>query len=273
MAKRKSAPTKQRRGAPDRVWLYGGHAVLAALANPARTCERLVLAAESRTRWADAVAHAGNARPAGALSLPDPEFPERRELARLLPEGAVHQDIAARVAPLTQPALADVVDGLPAETRAAVVLLDHVTDPQNVGAVLRSAAAFGAAAVVTTQRNAPPETGALAKAASGALEHVAMPREVNLARSITELQDAGFHLLGLAGDAAADLPAEAGETRTGLVMGAEGTGLRRLTRERVDQLVRIPAHGPLPDLNVSNAAAIALYEVIGRPGNTAPPDA
>jgi len=266
MAKRKSARPAQRHAQPAGVWLYGGHAVLAALNNPARTCRRLLLAAESRPRWAESVDHARHTRPPAAPALPAVDVVERREIARLLPEGAVHQDIAVLAAPLAQPALADVVDTLSPGSPAAVVLLDQVTDPQNAGAVLRSAAAFGAAAVVTTQRNAPAESGALAKAASGGLEHVAMPREVNLARAISDLQDAGFRALGLAGEAHATLPAETGEQRTALVLGAEGAGLRRLTRERVDRLVRIPAAGPLPALNVANAASVALYETIGRRG-------
>jgi len=265
MSKRKPAGAKARRTSrEDGIWLYGGHAVLTALANPARVGRRLVLAAESGRRWREAVEQARARRPRTAPAVPTTEIVERRELARLLPESAVHQDIALLAAPLAQPALADVLDGLPAETPAAAVLLDQVTDPQNVGAVLRSAAAFGAAAVVTTQRNAPPESGALAKAASGALEHVAMPREVNLARAIGELQGADFSVLGLADEAAAELPAEADQPRTALVLGAEGTGLRRLTRERTDRLVRIPAGGPLPALNVANAAAVALYEILGR---------
>ncbi len=139
-----------------------------------------------------------------------------------------------------------------------------MTDPQNVGAVLRAAAAFGAAAVVTTKANAPAESGALAKAASGALEHVPYLQIPNLARALAELQDAGFFCLGLAGEAEATLAIAAGAERLAVVLGAEGAGLRRLTRERCDALVRLPTRGPIADLNVAAAAAVALYELLGR---------
>ncbi|RDD61618.1 23S rRNA (guanosine(2251)-2'-O)-methyltransferase RlmB [Ferruginivarius sediminum] len=245
----------------DSAWLWGGHAVLAALANRARRCRRLLLAAESAETWQSRAAPLLNARqdlPQGA------EIVSRQELAGVLPPHAVHQGIALLAEPLRQPTLGDVIDALPTGQPAAMVILDQVSDPQNVGAVLRSAAAFGAAAVIATKHNAPTETGALAKAASGALEHVPFPHVPNLARAIEELQAAGFRVLGLAGEATALLADESGETRTAIVLGAEGRGLRRLTRERCDALVRLPTDGAIADLNVSNAAAVALYELLGR---------
>jgi 23S rRNA (guanosine2251-2'-O)-methyltransferase len=188
--------------------------------------------------------------------LPPGRPPERCEaatLAGLLPSGAVHQGLAALVEPL---------EDLPAETPAHILVLDQVTDPQNVGAILRSAAAFGAAGLVLTERHAAPESGVLAKAASGALDVLPILRVVNLARSIETLKRAGFWCLGLAAEGQSTL-AEAKPTgRVALVLGAEGTGLRRLTREHCDQLVRLPTRGPIDQLNVSSAAAVALYELV-----------
>lgn len=233
-------------------WLYGTHAVTAALANPARRLRRLVLAEDQ------ALPSPG----AGAgRDLPAPERLDRNALAALLPPGAVHQGVAALVEPLEPAELETLSRGWTATDQpTAVLVLDQVTDPQNVGAVLRSAAAFGAAAVVLTERHAAPESGALAKAASGALELVPLVRVVNLVRALDHLKAAGFWCVGL--DAAGRDPLDKApmEGRLALVLGSEGGGLRRLTRESCDLLVRLPTGGPLRDLNVSNAAAVALYE-------------
>ncbi len=223
------------------LWLYGRHAVRAALANPDREVHRLLVAR-------------------GAEALPDGAFPAAEAVTReaiqaILAPGAVHQGIAAEVEPLAQPAIGDIA----AAGTALLVALDQVTDPRNIGAVLRSAAVFGAAAVIVPDRHAPEETGALAKAASGALEQVPLVRVVNLTRALEQLKHAGFWCLGL--DSAGETPIEQapGARRRVLVMGAEGAGLRRLTRECCDVLVRIGGGGTRASLNVSNAAAIALY--------------
>lgn len=182
-------------------------------------------------------------------------------LAALLPQGAVHQGLAALVDPLPMVDLAELLEDLPPDAPTRLLLLDQVTDPQNVGAILRSAAALGAAGVILTERHAAPESGSLAKAASGALDVLPLVRVVNLSRAIEALKQAGFWCLGLAAEGEMTL-AEAKPTgRIALVLGAEGTGLRRLTREHCDQLVRLPTQGPIDQLNVSNAAAIALYEL------------
>jgi 23S rRNA (guanosine2251-2'-O)-methyltransferase len=227
------------------VWLYGRHAVLAALANPDRRVERILATKEFAER------HTGEL--GGKVDL----F-SRDELGQRLPAGAVHQGIAALVAPLEDPQLEDLL--AKCGDNALVLALDQVTDPHNVGAILRSAAAFGVAGLVVTERHAPADTGVLAKAASGALEIVPLVRAVNLARTLDQLKEAGFWLYGLdeKGDAAIGDLDLAG--RACIVLGAEGEGLRRLTAEKCDRLVTIPTDARLAALNVSNAAAIAAYE-------------
>lgn len=238
---------------PTDRWLYGHHAVTAALNNPQRRPERLlatVNAAERLRRDCPAAA---------------PEIVDRPAIDAVLPPGAVHQGLALLAGPLPAPGLDELLETLGKE--ALVVVLDQVTDPQNVGAILRSCAAFGAAAMIVPRRHAPPVTGVLAKAASGALEHVPLIEVANLERALARLKDAGFWCLGL--DAAADrsIDAVAPDPRLALVMGAEGPGLRRLTAERCDLLARLPTRGPIGTLNVSNAAAVALYALARRRGD------
>jgi 23S rRNA (guanosine2251-2'-O)-methyltransferase len=228
------------------VWLYGRHPVLAALANPERRIERLVATKEAAERHAAEFA----GKPLQILA--------REEMAQRLPAGAVHQGVAALVTPLEDAQLEDVLARC--GEQALVLALDQVTDPHNVGAILRTAAAFGAAGLVVTERHAPADTGVLAKAASGGLELVPMVRAVNLARTLEQLKEAGFWIYGLdeRGDAAIGSLDLGG--RVCVVLGAEGEGLRRLTAEKCDRLVTIPTKAALASLNVSNAASIALYE-------------
>jgi 23S rRNA (guanosine2251-2'-O)-methyltransferase len=219
--------------------------VLAALANPERRLERLYMTREVAEHHA--APFASNA-----------ELLSREDLAQKLPAGAVHQGIAALFAPLEEPQIEDVLARCGDD--ALVLALDQVSDPHNVGAILRSAAAFGVAGLIVTDRHAPSDTGVLAKAASGALEIVPMVRAVNLARALEQLKDAGFWLYGLdeRGDSSiVDLDLAG---RACIVLGAEGEGLRRLTAERCDRLVTIPTQAQLAALNVSNAAAVAAYE-------------
>lgn len=250
---RRPRPAEQRH-APETprgaVWLYGHHAVAAALANPQRRLRRLVITEDAEAALAE------------KLPPPWPLPPERVERARLdqlLGRDIAHQGVALLADPLAQPALASVL-----ERSGPILVLDQVTDPRNVGAILRSAAAFGAAAVVVPEHGAPPVTGALAKAASGALEVVPLVRVVNLAQALETLKDAGFWCLGLDGAATQDLAALDLASRVALVLGAEGEGLRRLTRERCDVLVRLSTRHPWHSLNVSNAAAVALYDIATR---------
>ncbi|MGH6985158.1 MAG: 23S rRNA (guanosine(2251)-2'-O)-methyltransferase RlmB [Stellaceae bacterium] len=243
------------------AWLYGRHAVEAALGNPARRCQRLIALRETAGE-ADMLLRGAHAKPPRA----GVEIVERRALEKLLPNGAVHQGLALAAEPLPAADFGSIL--ATAATQDApqiVVVLDQVTDPHNVGAILRSAAAFGALAVIVPEHGAPSVTGALAKAASGALEEVPLLRVANLSRALEKLKDAGFWSLGLDEEAeqtiaALDLPA-----RVVLVLGAEGSGLRRLTREHCDFLARLPTRSAMASLNVSNAAAVALYALSQRP--------
>ncbi len=234
-------------------WLYGLHPVLAALKNPRRTPRRLLVTADGEVALREALA--------GQTIRFTPERIERARFHTFLPEDVIHQGIALLVEPLQPMALDQAI----AEGKGPVLLLDQVTDPRNVGAIMRSAAAFGAAALVLQDRHAPPETGALARAASGMLELLPLVREVNLSRAIAQLQRAGFWVMGLAGDAPRSLAQAVhglGERRVALVLGAEDTGLRRLQREACDELVRVPMAPGVESLNVAAAAAVALYELV-----------
>ena len=247
----------RRAAAAETVWLFGLHAVRDALTNPARAKLRLVLTRNAADRLADAVAAAGM----------EPEIVEPRKFdahVPLDPEN-VHQGAALEVRPLGWGSLADLaVSGAGAPL---VVLLDRVTDPHNVGAVLRSAEVFGARAVIAPLRHSAPETGALAKTASGALERQPYLRVVNLADAMTDLKAMGYLLFGLDGTAdttLAEALQDAGSRPVGLVLGAEGPGLREKTKDTCDRLVRIPFAGAFGSLNVSNAAAVALYAASQR---------
>ncbi len=241
------------------LWLYGEHAVLAALGNPRRRVHRLVLSrAAAKSHEREIGARLDTRRTAIEVRVE----PNREAFSALLPDAAVHQGLAAEVSPLAQPGLADLETG-PEGRRSLLVLLDQVTDPQNVGAILRSASAFGALAVLAPERNAADETGALAKAASGALEAIPYIRVVNLVRTLEQLKDQGYWCLGLGAEAGETIDRVTPGNRVALVLGAEGSGLRRLTREHCDFLARLPTRGPVDQLNVSNAAAVALYALLG----------
>ena len=247
----------RRAAAAETVWLFGLHAVRDALVNPQREKLRLVLTKNAADKLGEAIAAAGL----------EPEIVDTRKFGSLVPlaEENVHQGAALEVKPLRWGRLAEVcISGAGAPL---VVLLDQVTDPHNVGAILRSAEVFGARAVIATARHAAPETGALAKTASGALERQPYLRVTNLAEAMEELRDMGFVLIGLAGEAETELAealAEAGSRPVALVLGAEGPGLREKTRATCDRLVRIPFPGGFGSLNVSNAAAVALYAASRR---------
>jgi 23S rRNA (guanosine2251-2'-O)-methyltransferase len=237
--------------------LYGKHAVFAALANPRRRIQRLLLTQEARDSQQDDIAEALDKGEHGTIEIISLK---KSALEEHLPPGAVHQGMALEASPPETLHIEDIIDRCENDAKATIVILDQATDPHNIGAILRSAAAFGAAAVVVQDRNAPDITGTMAKAASGALERVALVRTTNLARAMEKAKAAGFWCIGLDGQATQTLAEVDLSGRVALVLGAEGSGLRRLTRENCDLLVKVPMTGAVESLNLSNAAAIALYE-------------
>jgi len=240
----------------ETIWLFGLHAVRDALLNPNRQIERLVVTKNAADKLADAIAQSGIT----------PELSDPRKFAAPLDSGSVHQGAALEAKPLAWGSLEDVALA-PGQGAPRLVLLDQVTDPHNVGAILRSAEVFGANAVIGTLRHSAPETGALAKTASGALERQPYLRMRNLAEPIIQLQDMGYLVVGLDGEAEQSLDAVAADNKDraiALVLGAEGPGLRQRTKETVDMLVKIPFSREFGSLNVSNAAAVALYAVQNR---------
>jgi 23S rRNA (guanosine2251-2'-O)-methyltransferase len=244
--------------------LYGRHAVAAALGNPERLWRRLVIVAGHEEEAAALVAAARAARRGSGAAI---SVLDHSGFAAILPRDAVHQGLALEVEPLPEPDLDSVLCAGPASGPCIIVVLDQLSDPQNIGAVLRSAAAFGALAVVIPAHGAPPKAGALAKAASGALERVPLVRVVNLARALDRLKGAGFWVCGLDETAPQPLAQLDAGARVAIVLGSEGGGIRRLVRERCDFHARLPTRPAQPTLNVSNAAAVALYELTrGRDG-------
>jgi 23S rRNA (guanosine2251-2'-O)-methyltransferase len=243
------------------MWLYGIHPVLAALANPRRRALRILLTSDAEEALGARLEVLAQSHPNG---LPKPEILSRDTIERALPRGAVHQGVAAQVQGLDDTDIEDICRATEGQDGARVIVLDQVTDPHNVGAVIRSAAAFGAAAVILPERNSPGDGGILAKSASGAIERVPLVRVVNLARALGRLKQAGFWCVGLDGDATTPLNEADLTGKVALVLGAEGEGLRRLTRENCDLMVRIPINKGVESLNVSNAAAISLYELARR---------
>ncbi len=237
--------------AAETVWLFGLHAVRDALLNPRRERLRLIVTRNATDKLAEAIAEAGM----------EPEMSDPRKFAAPLDPQSVHQGAALEVKPLNWGRLEDVALG-GADGPPRIVLLDRVTDPHNVGAILRSAEVFGAAAVVGTLHHSAPETGALSKTASGALERQPYLRERNLADVMERLRDMGYMIFGLDGEADETLEAAVDPVRdrpVALVLGAEGPGLRQKTKETCDALVKIPFARAFGSLNVSNAAAVALY--------------
>lgn len=241
------------RASPGHVRLWGKHPVEAALKNPARQHRKLWATRES----IDALD--------GELPPDFPvEYADVSDLARLVAKDAPHQGLVLECEPLSDRFLDEVATGDP---ERPVVILDQVTDPHNVGAILRSAAAFGAACIVTQDRHAPPESGVVGKSASGALETVPWVRVVNLARALDELADAGYWRIGMAGEADATLADSMPKGAMAIVLGAEGEGLRHNIAAHCDAMARLPINSTIESLNVSNAAAIALYAAATRPGD------
>jgi 23S rRNA (guanosine2251-2'-O)-methyltransferase len=234
--------------------LYGRHAVIAALANPERVIRKI---------W-------GTREVINALELPSNlpiVYADVADMGRYVPHDAPHQGLVAEVEPLEDIWLGDMLEqGVPdEEARRPILVLDQVTDPHNVGAILRSAAAFNALGIVTQDRHAPPESGVVARAAAGALEIVPWVRVVNLSRALDEIAEAGYWRIALDGEAKESLgTALSGANRVALVLGAEGEGLRLNSINHCDMLAKLPIHPRMESLNVSNAAAIALYACTTR---------
>ena len=228
------------------LWIYGVHAAAAAIDNPEREVLRILATENMLSRLG---------MPED-IDRPRPEMVEPKAIEQYLPNDAVHQGLAVQVRPLESYQLDDILD-----LDKPIVVLDQVTDPHNVGAVMRSAAAFDAAGVVITHNHAPKETAVMAKSACGAMDIVPLVTVTNLANTLRELKDEGYWIWGMDGQAKEALRAAKPDAKTVLVMGAEGKGLRRLTEEMCDLLVKLPIHGQMESLNVSAAAAIALYEM------------
>jgi 23S rRNA (guanosine2251-2'-O)-methyltransferase len=249
-----------RRRGGETVWLFGLHAVRDALVNPARDRRRLVVTRNAADRLEQAIAASGMT----------PELVDPRRFDVPIDAQSVHQGAALEAAPLDWGSVSEIC--APRGGAPLVLLLDRVTDPHNVGAILRSAEVFGARAVIAPHRHSAPETGALAKSASGALERLPYLRIPNLANAMGALKEMGYAIAGL--DGAADMDLDNGlagvkAVPLALALGAEGPGLRDLTRKLCDRLVRIPAAGTFGSLNVSNAAAVALYAAGGKRANAA----
>lgn len=234
-----------RDSAPASDWLWGFHAIEAALNNPARPAPKRVLATPDRAK-----------RLAEQYGLKGIEVIDAQLIARQLPQGAVHQGMAMRIDPPEPMSVAELGEN----PSGLIVMLDQITDPQNVGAIFRSAAAFGARGVILQDRHSPALAGAAAKAAVGAIDRLPHAMAVNLSRALEQLADLGWRAVGLDGSATETLDKALDGSPTVLVMGSEGDGIRRLVAEHCDVLAKIPMPGGMESLNVSNAAAVALYE-------------
>ncbi len=252
---RDNRPQRENRPPGLKLALYGQHAVTAAWLNPKRNIHALYVTPAQQDLAAILMKKAWDK----GLQRPEPVLVDASRLEASLPQGAAHQGIALGSSPLFHPSLEDVLSNLDINAPATIVMLDQVTDPHNIGAILRSVAAFGGAAIVMQSRHAPEPSGVMGKTACGALDIVPLCYETNLSRSLDLLAEYGFVALGLderGEKEIGDLPAA---HRTVLVMGAEGDGLRRLVAEHCTHLVRLPTSPAMPSLNVSNAAAVALY--------------
>lgn len=226
--------------------LYGKHASIAALANPMRKIKRVMVTKNTHSELGEKA----------FVGIKNLQIVDGKKLDDLFPREAVHQGIALECEPISQP---DLQEFLVENHDKPLLILDQVSDPHNVGAILRSAAAFDAGAVIVTDRNAPQESGVMAKTASGALELMPLITVGNLSQAIEHLKKAGYWIYGLDGEAKQTITDAKLDSKTALVLGAEGRGLRRLTAERCDGLLRLPISPKMESLNVSNAAAVALY--------------
>ncbi|MFP4312883.1 MAG: 23S rRNA (guanosine(2251)-2'-O)-methyltransferase RlmB [Alphaproteobacteria bacterium] len=237
--------------------LYGFHAVREAWLNPDRTIQNLYLTEQSAKGFDPTLAEAKNK----GLRRPQPQIVDKKKLDKLLPQGAVHQGIALAASDVEERDVQDFIIRAKTADKSVILMLDQVTDPHNVGAILRSACAFGAAGIVMQKKHAPSLDGVLAKTACGAVEHVPVAYETNLSRALEAMKEEGFFVFGLdeRGVRSVDQIRDDNHSKIVLVLGAEGPGIRHLIKENCDELVKLPTSGAIQSLNVSNAAAVALF--------------
>ncbi len=247
---------KKQKSHMPRPSLYGFHAVREAWLNDERRIEALLITKQATSGFEQTLVEAERA----GIHRPAPMIVDKDTLEKALPRGAVHQGLGLACSDLPEKDIQDLIIANEHEDRVCLVILDQVTDPHNVGAILRSACAFGAKGMIMQKKHAPEMTGALSKAACGALEHVPVAFETNLSRSIEALQEAGYFVYGL-DERGEEVQTVDFSAKNALVLGAEGPGMRRLVKDHCDVLVRLPMHGPMPSINVSNAAAVALHEI------------
>ena len=233
--------------------LYGFHAVREAWLNDARDIQAFYCTAQALEGFQETLKESEGARP-------QPTIVDKDQLQKSLPQGAVHQGLALQCGSLPEMDLTDIIIRERDQERSLLLILDQVTDPHNVGAILRSACAFGARGLIMQKKHAPELTGVLAKTACGAIEHVPVAFETNLSRSIETLQENGYFVYGLDERGEQEIHEIDPAQKSALVLGAEGPGIRRLVKEHCDALIRLPMSGKMPSINVSNAAAVALYE-------------
>ena len=231
--------------------LYGRHPVMSALANPRRRISKLLCTAETAAELKTPAAQRGIS----------PVVVDRKELDKILPREAVHQGFALYCAPLPDCSLEEICAMADAAGKCHVLILDQVTDPQNIGAIIRSCVAFNTLALIMQDKNSPTETGAMAKASAGTIEHLPICRVTNLSRAVKQLQEAGFWTVGMDGYAETTIDKMNKTGKTVIIMGSEGKGMRRLVEEACDSTVCLPISGKVESLNVSTAAAIVLYEM------------
>lgn len=250
MTKPSSSTTK------NSVWIYGKHAVLAALNNPLRQSHQLLVTRNAHKELEEEGGITDYNRKIKFF------ITETKFIDNLLPTGAVHQGIALEASPLPEKHLEDLITHTATKEHSRILILDQVTDPHNVGAILRSATAFGVDAVITTRHNSAQESGTLAKTACGGLEYTPLIKVSNLVSALATLKQAGYWCIGMDSETDQMLQHNTNFPKLALILGAEGKGLRRLTREHCDLMVKLPTTGKIKSLNVSNAAAIALYAVM-----------
>ncbi len=240
--------------------LYGRHPVLAAVANPFRQISRILVTPENARDLLAACDKAGRHRDIVNIV-------ERREIDKMLSPDTVHQGFAACCRELENPDIEDICRMADTKKNSHILILDQVTDPQNIGAIIRSCVAFDTLALIMQDKNAPLETGAMAKASAGMIEHLPLVRVTNLSRAISRLKEAGFWVIGMDGYAKTSVAELKKGGKTAIVMGSEGKGMRRLVEESCDLTVRLPISNKVESLNVSTAAAIILYEISCKNGD------